>query len=238
MLTILLPPSEGKAPGGGGKPWAVESGRFGTELAAHRNQVVAALTAAKGGSEKLLGVRGEALERAIAANRSVGGAPTLPTWRRFTGVVWDHLDVGSLEGAARRRARQSIVVVSALTGLSALTDPLPDHRLKLSVGLAPLGKLSTFWREPLSATLNRSLRRRLVIDLLPQEHAAAWAPDPVLYDLRRVRFAGHDGRTVGHTAKAAKGRFARALLESDDPEHVLATWTHPEVRAVIEPVIV
>jgi len=45
-----------------------------------------------------------------------------------------------------------------------------------------------------------------------------------------VRFVGHDGRVAGHTAKAAKGLLARALVSSDDPERVLATWRHPDVR--------
>jgi len=162
------------------------------------------------------------------------GAPTLPAWRRFTGVVWQHLDVASLDDASRGRAASSVVVVSALAGLCALDDPLPDHRLKLSVGLPPLGKLSTYWRDPLSATLNRRLRGRLVVDLLPQEHAAAWIPEPAAYDLRRVRFVGQDGRAIGHTAKAAKGLLARALLEADDPERVLRSWRHPEVALVVE----
>lgn len=234
MLTILLPPSEGKAPGGRRTGWRPASGRFGRALADERRAVAEALAVVGGGDPKLLGVGGDALERARAANRSVLGAPTLPAWQRFTGVVWQHLDVSSLGTGSRRRAADAVVVVSALAGLSALDDPLPDHRLKLSVNLPPLGKLSTFWREPLSATLNRRLRGQLVVDLLPQEHAAAWTPDPAAYDLRRVRFAGHDGRTVGHTAKAAKGLLARALVEADDPDTVLRAWRHPEVRLVVE----
>ena len=227
MLTLLLPPSEGKAPGGGDPAWDPASGRFGPALAEQRRAVVDALGAAGGGDQRLLGVKGEALDRARSANTSLLGGPTLPAWQRYTGVVWDHLDVGSLPGPLRRRARASVVVVSALTGLTMLGDPLPDHRLKLSVRLGDLGRLSTWWQPTVSEVLNAHLRRRLVVDLLPNEHAAAWTPQPGCGDVRRVRLVDARGRAVGHDAKAAKGLLARALLEADDPERALATWRHP-----------
>src|SRR5690606_16800194 len=191
VLAVLLPPSEGKEPGGEGPGWSVDDGRFGLALADARQEVVQALTKADGGDRHLLGVSGARLEQARAANTSLIGAPTLPAWQRYRGVVWSHLDIGTLRGQATRRAGRSIVVVSALTGLSALRDPIPDHRLKLSAAIDPLGRLSTWWRATLSATLNETLRGRLVIDLLPQEHLAAWTPTPHVYDLRRVRFVGH-----------------------------------------------
>jgi cytoplasmic iron level regulating protein YaaA (DUF328/UPF0246 family) len=236
VLAVLLPPSEGKAPGGDGPAWSVDDGRFGEALAESRSAIVNALTKADGGDSQLLGVGGPTLEAAQVANRALVGAPTLPAWQRFTGVVWQQLDICSLRGQASRRAGQSVIVVSALTGLSALRDPVPDHRLKLSASLDPLGKLSTWWRSILSETLNDTLRKRLVIDLLPQEHQAAWTPTPGAYDLRRVQFVGHDGRIAGHTAKAAKGLLARALLQADDPEHALAHWEHPDLRIEVETV--
>ena len=143
-LAILLPPSEGKAPGGGAPPWRPGSGRFGRALRAHRLEVAEALAAAEGGDARLLGVKGDALARARAANRALLGAPTLPAAQRFTGVVWEHLDVAGLDPEARARAADAVVVVSALLGLSALDDPVPDHRCKLSVSLPPLGRLSAW----------------------------------------------------------------------------------------------
>ncbi len=233
MLAVLLPPSEGKAVGGFAPRWRAGSGRFGRALRTQRLEVAAALQEIDGGDARLLGVGGAALERARSANVAVEGAPTLPAWQRFTGVVWEHLDVGGLAPDARDRAADAVVVVSALTGLTALDDPVPDHRLKLSVRLDSLGKLSTWWQPAVTAVLDRRLAGRLVVDLLPQEHAAAWRPSPGGYDHRPVRFVGHDGRVAGHTAKAAKGLLARALVSSDDPERVLATWRHPEVRLVV-----
>jgi cytoplasmic iron level regulating protein YaaA (DUF328/UPF0246 family) len=97
--------------------------------------------------------------------------------------------------------------------------------------LPPLGRLSRHWREPLSKVLNDHLAGRLVIDLLPQEHAAAWAPQPDRYDLRRVALIDDRGQVGGHDAKAAKGLLARALLTADDPAAVLRTWRHGPYRA-------
>ena len=225
-LVVLLPPSEGKAPGGDDPAWDPASGELGAPLERPRRRVARALKQAKGGDQRLLGVGGPTLERARAANRALVGAPCMPAWQRYTGVVWDHLDIAGLSPAARERASGGVIGVSALLGLVALDDPVPDHRLKLSVGLGALGGLTAFWRRPLSAALNERLEGRFVVDLLPGEHAAAWVPDPARYDLRRVRLVSSDGRTAGHDAKAAKGLLARALFEAPDPEQVLATWYH------------
>jgi len=232
-VVLLLPPSEGKAPGGSEPGWDPASGRFGAELERSRRSVARALARAKGGDARLLGVKGEALERAMQANRRLIGAPCLPAVDRFTGVVWDHFDVRGLPVAARERAMASVLVVSALAGVVALDDPLPDHRLKLSASLAPLGRVATFWKPTITTVLGEHLRDALVIDLLPGEHAAAWIPDPGRMTHLRVRLVGRDGQTAGHFAKAAKGRLAASLMRSTDPERALRRWRDPEFRAVV-----
>jgi uncharacterized protein len=216
----LLPPSEGKAPDGSDPGWSPDHGAVGDALAERRRTVVDALMAVGGGDRKLLGVGGDHLERALQSNRSLLGAPTLPAWRRYTGVVWDHLDPASLTAAQRR----SIVVVSGLLGLVRADDPVPDYRLKMGVSLAPMGKLSRWWRPVLGPALATATRRRTVVDLLPQEHRAAFT------DTDRERFVVVDlversGAPGGHAAKAAKGRLARHLLTCGlSLDEALATW--------------
>ncbi|MEY4995769.1 MAG: hypothetical protein RLZ67_494, partial [Actinomycetota bacterium] len=101
-FVILLPPSEGKATGGNArKPWSGESGVFGDALADYRAMVAHQLLATKGGDQKLLGVKGAHLLHAQAQNRALIGSPTLPAWQRYTGVVWDHLDLTSFPTASR-----------------------------------------------------------------------------------------------------------------------------------------
>jgi cytoplasmic iron level regulating protein YaaA (DUF328/UPF0246 family) len=218
VLVVLLPPSEGKAPGGDGPPWSPEAGRFG-ELAPQRRRVHNALKRARGGTAKALGATGDLLRSAKAANLAAVGAPTLPAHQRFTGVVWGHLDPPTLT-----RPKGEVLVLSALTGLTAWDDPVPDFRLKLSASLPPVRNLATFWRPTLSAVLNDHLAGHTVVDLLPNEHRAAWTPDPDRYDLRRPALRHRDGRPAGHGGKAAKGLLARALLRTGDVDATLATF--------------
>ncbi len=231
-LAILLPPSEGKAEGGKTPAWKATAGTFGKVLGPRRADVAAAVARAKGGDAKLLGVNGKHLARAQETNRALVGAPTLPAHARYTGVVWEHLSPSTLSATSRTRAADSIVVVSGLLGLVGFTDPVPDYRLKMGASLAPLGKLSTWWRPSLSDALNEWAEGRFVIDLLPGEHRAAWIPQADEFaGLVSVSFVEKSGKVAGHDAKAAKGMLARYLLESSgDVEKALKTWKHPRFR--------
>lgn len=233
MLVVLLPPSEGKVPGGSGPAWQPASGEF-AQLAPQRLRIANALRRARGGTKKLLGADGELLARAKEANRTLVGSPTMPAWQRFTGVVWESLGPSELSVASERRAHAGVFVVSAVMGLSAWNDPVPDFRLKLSAPLAPLGRLSAYWREPLSAVLNDRLAGHTVVDLLPNEHRAAWVPDPTRYELIRPVLATPDAKPVGHAGKATKGRLARALLQSGDVERTLSTFDPGDLVLTIE----
>ncbi|MEM8619704.1 MAG: peroxide stress protein YaaA [Actinomycetota bacterium] len=223
---LLLPPSEGKAEGGIDAAWEPSEGAFGIPLSAARMTVASALARSKGGDERMLGVRGAAFDRGQAANRTLIGAPTMPAWQRYTGVVWTALDPASVGAVNRRR----IIVVSGLLGLVRGDDPVPDYRLKMAASLPPLGKLSTWWRDDASAALvttaKRSRPRRMVIDLLPLEHRAALDPDALAESHAvRVDLVTADGRAGGHGGKTAKGELARALLT--EGVAALDTWEHP-----------
>ena len=226
---LLLPPSEGKAEGGNRRraTWTPEAGSFGAALGARRTEVVEALAGVHGGDERLLGVKGEHLLRAQSANTTLIGAPVLPAWQRYTGVVWDHLDPATLPATARKR----VVVVSGLLGLVRGDDPVPDYRLKMGANLAPLGKLSTWWREAVSAEIARIARRRFVVDLLPQEHRGALTLDGL--QGVSVTLVDPSGKPGGHFAKAAKGELARAILT--DGLAALDTWHHPRFELAVNP---
>jgi uncharacterized protein len=225
---LLLPPSEGKAVGGSDRRrWTPDAGSFGTRLGDRRLEVVEALAACGGGDEKLLGVKGEHLLRAQSANAALVGAPTLPAWQRYTGVVWDHLDPATLPAAARRR----IVVVSGLLGLVRGDDPVADYRLKMGASIPPFGKLSTWWREAISAEVARVSRRSVVVDLLAQEHRSALAIGGVRGI--SVTLVDPSGKPGGHFAKAAKGELARAILL--DGLAALDAWHHPTFELSVTP---
>ncbi len=209
---ILLPPSEGKASGGRGRPW--RAGRA----------ALPALDDARATVLHALADRGDDLT----------GAPTRPAIERYTGVLYQRLDWGSLPTPAKALGTRTVLIASGVWGLSSPRDPLPHYRLKMAANLPPLGKLSTWWRPHLTAALAERLAGRLVWDLLPNEHAAAWTPAAVPVRRRvTVRFVDAHGRTVSHWNKLLKGALVRHLLtERPAGPEELAGWAHPSGYAV------
>jgi len=230
---ILLPPSEGKAAGGTGPAWSAGSMSF--DLDERREVVIDALVRAMGRfgpqRQRLLGVKGAALASATEANLSIRTAPTLPAIERYTGVLFDALDHRSLPPAQRRRLNAGVCIVSGLWGLVTPADPIPDYKLKMGATLPRLGKLSTWWRDDLSIELTARAHGRVVWNLLPAEHDAAWRP-PAGVSQRSVRFLDRraDGElvAVSHWNKFLKGGLVRFLLANPHagPED-LAAWDHP-----------
>lgn len=204
---ILLPPSEGKAPGGDGPAWAVGTMADRT-LDQHRRATVR-----------------EAVRAGAVARRG----PTLPAMQRYTGVLYRELAWSSLPVAARRRGADEVRIVSGLWGLVAPTDPIPAYRLQMSARLEPLGRLAPWWRPRLLTTLAERSAGAVVWDLLPQEHAAAvdWsacAPERRI----TVRFVDRSDRYVSHWNKLLKGSLVRWLLTDRPPgPETLRDFDHP-----------
>jgi cytoplasmic iron level regulating protein YaaA (DUF328/UPF0246 family) len=233
---ILLPPSEGKATEGAlGSSWDCESGAFGALLGSHRSEIARTLKKLKGGDGTLLGVKGPLLARAQEANRTLVGSAILPAWRRYTGVVWDHLDLESFPAAQRNVLLKRIFIPSGMAGLVRADDPLPDYRLKMGARLDTLGLMSTWWRTDITTALTNTVKKRAVIDLLPQEHRAAfsWPDVPTAVRVDLVSKSG--GVVGGHNAKAAKGLLAQHLLTASDSDisKILSGFKHPEYSAKI-----
>ncbi len=236
---ILVPPSEGKATAGEGPAWRPGTSRF-SELDAARERVAASLVRAmRGGRDRrkaLLGVSGDALEHATTANRTVRESATMPAIDRYTGVLYGALDHRAMPRRSQSRAADQLVVFSGLWGLLSPIDPIPDYKLKMGASLAGLGKLSTWWRPWLTDALAAVTEGRVVWDLLPNEHAAAWAPDDARLASRiHVRFVDRsvtDGVerlvVVSHWNKLLKGALVRHVLATqlDDPSG-LEAFDHP-----------
>ncbi len=223
MPLILLPPSEGKAPGGDGPSWS--EGTMSVDLDRQRRRVMASLRAAMRANtaarSKLLGVKGEALAAATLANRDVATAATMPAIERYTGVLYGALDAASLDAGERDRLDRQVLIVSGLWGLVGPADPIPDYKLKMGASLRGLGKLSTWWRDGIDAVLATRSPAEPVWNLLPQEHDAAWAP-PSDRQVISVRFieADRSGQlvAVSHWNKFMKGELVRHLVQHPDDE--------------------
>lgn len=209
-MLVLLPPSETKADGGDGPSLALDALSF-PELNPLRRKLadglaelatdVPASMAALGLSERQ---RGE-----VDRNAALWSAPTVPALLRYTGVLYDALDIASFRKAERARAGQRLAVASALFGVVRADDPIPAYRLSGGSTLPGFGTLRSLWRPALEPVL--AAADGLVVDLRSGPYAAlARVPDAVT-----VRVVTEDGTgrrtTVSHHNKAHKGRLAAAL---------------------------
>jgi cytoplasmic iron level regulating protein YaaA (DUF328/UPF0246 family) len=193
-------------------------GAFDAVLGDDRRLVIESLIEAVNGSnvrrrEIMLNARGPLLERAIAATRQLADdrVPRLAAWQRYSGVVWSHLDPATLSAQQRRR----VLIPSSLYGVTTAEDRIADFRLKMNVGVAPLGTMATFWKPRVTPVLAAHAKRSTIVNLLPLEHEAAIDMKELTRVRRvvRVQFIdGVGGTTVGHDAKAVKGVLARTLL--------------------------
>lgn len=226
-MIVLLPPSETKRAGGDGPPLALgdlswpELGPLRTELVTE----LVDLAADPPQCRQALGLS-PAQDAEIERNAALRNAPTLPALQRYTGVLYDALDVESLRAAAATRARARLAVGSALFGLLRADDPIPAYRLSAGSKLPGKPGLRARWRPVLEPVLAEVAGRELVVDLRSGAYVGLGRVDAaVTVDV----LAEHpDGRrtTVSHFNKAHKGRLARALAsaasEPDDAAAVAA----------------
>ena len=153
-------------------------------------------------------------------------APTLPAIHRYTGVLYDALDVESLSGAAVSRAQARLAVVSALFGLIRAGDQIPAYRLSAGSKLPGRPTLAARWKPALEAVLAAAAQQELIVDLRSGSYAALGrVSGAVTVDVVAEK---PDGRrvTVSHFNKAHKGRLARALASTrSDPGDAAAVAT-------------
>ncbi|CAN3129251.1 peroxide stress protein YaaA [Mycobacterium sp. smrl_JER01] len=223
-MIVLLPPSETKRTGGDG-PALMLDALSSPELRGLRVELVGELielAADRPASRKALGLSaGQDTE--IDLNAVLGTSPTLPAIRRYTGVLYDALDVASLTGAAAHRAAARLSVVSALFGLLRAEDRIPAYRLSAGSKLPGRPTLAARWKPVLEPVLADLARHQLVVDLRSGSYAALGkVPGAVTVEVVAER---PDGRrhTVSHFNKAHKGRLARALaVTRSDPADATA----------------
>lgn len=191
---ILIPPSEGKHEGGN-HPALQKVSSITQKLLDEINSFPE--------QQKLLGVKGLALDKAIAANKNVLSSPTMKAIERYKGVVYDGIDYPTFKNASLFDKR--VRIVSALFGLISPIDRIPNYKLKID-------KLRSGqrWLEHNSALLKNCF----VIDLLPQAHKKAVAYTNGV-EVEFIIEKNGKKLPAGHQGKFIKGRFVRWLIEHD-----------------------
>ena len=240
-FSILLPPSEGKSPGG--NPFAPDmfdyrsSSTFNyfNDLNPERRKLINQLheTINSGEAlEELFGVKGQHLEEAIEANKSVYKAPLMSALDRYSpGVLYKSMDFVGLPTGAQRRLLENSVIFSGLFGLLRPDDLIPNYRLRMDASLPEIGKVSTYWRPFLSPLLNETLKDHFVWNMLPKIHKDAWIDDHTYREMVEVQFfTEEDGerKAVTHGVKPLRGQLVNYVVrEMIEGIEGLQGWTHP-----------
>jgi uncharacterized protein len=211
-VLVLLPPSETKRDGGDGPPLRLDALSHPALDAVRKSLVeeLVQLAADPGACRTALGLSA-AQDGEIARNAALWTSPTMPALHRYTGVLYDALDAGSLRGAAAGRARARLAVASALFGLLRADDPVPAYRLSATSALPAGGTLAARWKPALEPELAAVAAAELVVDLRSGSYAALGrVPGAVTVNVLAERPDGSRS-VVSHFNKAHKGRLARVL---------------------------
>ena len=244
-FSILLPSAEGKATGG--NPLAPDmfdyrsSNTFNyfSGLNPERRALIDALQAQVRGADdgelaKLFGVKGETLVDAVQVTREVYRSPLMAAVDRYgPGVMYAAMDFAGLPTGSQRRLLENGVIFSGLFGLLRPDDLIPNYRLKMDARVEGVGKVSSYWREPLSAALNELLTDQAVWNLLPGTHESAWDDAGTYGRMIRVKFYREDEageRTpVTHGIKDLRGSLvAHIVNETADSIDALEDWESPD----------
>lgn len=246
-VRILLPPSEGKAPGGSGPPLRdqLDAADPADRLATTRVRVLTAV--ARLCREEpdlavdLLRLPAAVAPAALEANATVLDSATMPALDRFTGVLYDAFAPATLTRRARAVAEESVLVFDGAFGVLAGSEPVPDHRVPASASLPDLGGVAGLWRPVLAAVLPPRLEAGLVVDLRSTDYAAMWRPAPGTVVPVRILVEQRTGTGVRHVvssvpSKVGKGVLARALCSTrrrvDGPRDLVALATAAGFRVL------
>ena len=206
---ILLPPSEGKLSGGDGPPIDLSSISF-EQLSPARELMIKALGQLSGKprvAQKMLGVKGIALEKARTDNAAISSSPTALAIERYTGGMYDSIDHLSLDDSANTVFGENTTIMSGLFGVLRPFDLIPSYKLKMGAKLRRNKACSAIWKPLVTKVLAEIAEDRVGWDLLPNEHRS----------------------------KALKGALIRHLVSNPEaagstdlvPE-LLANFSHPE----------
>jgi cytoplasmic iron level regulating protein YaaA (DUF328/UPF0246 family) len=212
-MLFLIPPSETKAIGGGSINIRQAHLTFGG-LDSTRDQVLDAYIEATGHSD-------------------IRSAPTMPAIERYSGTLYSAIHGRGLKGSPTAdnslnpdelaRARSMVLIQSALFGVVAATDLIPNYKMSPSKLICGIN-LKRLWPEAHNKFDWARLAAGPIIDLRSKAYADL-APLPESLDAYTVSVFVQrvDGtlEQLNHFNKKAKGQLVRsALIATKAPESI------------------
>lgn len=211
-MLIALPPSEGKTAPKAGPPLDLDSLVL-PELTEIRNQVAAELIEVSRQADALdqlkvpLGSAGE-----VADHLDLWDLPCAPAHEVYTGVLYQAADFGSMPKAALDRAKNSVLIFSALFGVTSPMDMICRYRLTMK-SMLHTATAKSMWKDHWHH-LN-GIEDDLVMDGRSGEYAG-WKPDAKYHvKVGAVRESGNERKVITHNAKHYRGLITRAALMAD-----------------------
>lgn len=242
-FVILLPPAEGKQPGG--NPFAPDMFDYRTsntfnyfnDLNPQRRKLINALQdTVRGGEaelEALFGVKNGALEEAVEANLEIFSGALMATLDRYSpGVMYKAMDFAGLPTGAQRRLLENGIIFSGIFGLLRPDDLIPNYKLKMDASLPEIGNVGSYWKPHISPILNRRVEGKIVWNLLPNVHRDAW-DDARTYDsIVNVRFfeeSAGERKAITHNVKPLRGQLVNYIVrETAETVEALEFWQPSE----------
>jgi uncharacterized protein len=217
---ILLPPSEGKTAPADGPPVELDALAF-PELNQVRERLIGTLERLPVSRALKFLDLSPGLADEAERNLTLRTAPAAPAHEVYTGVLYEHLGLGTLP-------TENVLIASALWGFLRPTDRIPVYRFSMSATLPRISSLPALWRAPLRKVVPDE---GLIVDLRSGAYTAAWKPR--VATVVGVR-AFTDGKAISHMVKATRGDVARILLQSppaETPEDVASTVNAAGLRS-------
>ncbi len=225
-MLFLLPPSETKEVGGSPLSISQVALTFGG-LNPARDAVYEALKALCQQPEeaaKALKLGKKQLDQ-IEINLAVQDAPTMPAIYRYNGTLYDAIHGRGLKGtptehnqitkAMFERAKDTVLIQSALFGLIPADNLIPNYRLSGTTNLPGIS-LRDIWT-PAHEPIWKRLENGPIIDLRSKAYAEL-APIPSDVEHYWVEvFDANSGRALNHFNKKGKGQLVNAVLSEINP---------------------
>ena len=232
-MLFLLPPSECKVEGG--SPLTLEhvALTFGGMQPA-RDLVLEKLLKYSKSVPAKTKMRTEHLQQ----NLEVLTSPTMPAIDRYAGTLYDALQGRGLKGTPnefntltkdeRARAKESVFIQSALFGLIAASNLIPNYRFSAGTKIQGLD-LKKHWSQAHNIIWKR-LEGQKIIDLRSNAYAEL-APIPEGFDALTVEvYDKASGKAMNHFNKKAKGQFVRAYLQGANTLEDMAKAANLEIK--------